>query len=113
VTRPEYQALASPRVLNHVGVTTMKRLYKGHLHPLLEPRAACVTGEHSSKELFEQLMLLLFGTSTVRVPFFSWLLSTYLGKKIRIRIRDAHCTTRIIGISESLETIFGFKVIIL
>jgi hypothetical protein len=29
-------------------------------------RAACVTGEHSnSKELFKQLMLLLFGTSTV------------------------------------------------
>ncbi len=26
--------------------------------------AACVTGEHSSKDLFEQLMLLLFGTST-------------------------------------------------
>jgi len=31
--------------------------------------AACVTGEHSSKELFEQLMLLLFGTSTASIFF--------------------------------------------
>jgi hypothetical protein len=54
----------------------MKRLDQGHLHPLLEhsetnksrpeiePGVACVIGEHSSKELLEQLMLLLFGTST-------------------------------------------------
>ncbi len=54
----------------------MKRLDQGHPHPLLEhpetnmsrpgiePRTACVTGEHSSKELFEQLMPLLFVTST-------------------------------------------------
>ncbi len=54
----------------------MKRLDHGHLHPLLEPpetnmsrpgiepRAACFTGVHSSKELFEQPMPLLFGTST-------------------------------------------------
>jgi hypothetical protein len=34
-------------------------------------RAACVFDEHSSKELFELLMLLLFGTSTVpRVAYF-------------------------------------------
>ncbi len=57
VTHPEYQALASPRVLHHVGVTTVKRLDQGHLHPLQEPRAACVTGEPSSNELFLQLML--------------------------------------------------------
>jgi hypothetical protein len=55
----------------------MKRLDQGHLHPLLqhpqtnmsspgiEPRAACVTSEHASKDLFEQLMLQLFGSSTV------------------------------------------------
>jgi hypothetical protein len=60
----------------------MKRLGQCHLYPLLEhpetniifsvgnqTRAACVTGEHSSKELFEQLMLLLFGTST-NINFF-------------------------------------------
>jgi hypothetical protein len=37
----------------------MERLYKGHLHPLLkqpETNVACVTGEHSYKELFEQLI---------------------------------------------------------
>jgi hypothetical protein len=35
--------------------------------PFAVPKKNCtfVTGEHSSKELFEQLMLLLIGTSTV------------------------------------------------
>jgi hypothetical protein len=54
----------------------MKRLDQGHLHPLLEhpetnksravkrTRVACVAGVHSSKELFEQLILLLLGTFT-------------------------------------------------
>jgi hypothetical protein len=50
----------------------MERLDQGHLHPLLDKhvsagnrtRAACVTGEHSSKDLFEQLASWQFGTST-------------------------------------------------
>jgi hypothetical protein len=57
-------------------IRTMKRLDQGHLHPLLQHsrdkhvpvgiriRIACVAGEHSSKELFEYLKLLLFRTST-------------------------------------------------
>jgi hypothetical protein len=68
VTHPEYQALASPRVFNHVGVTTMKRLDKGLLHPKLEvSRLACpgqesnppsaVGGEHSRKEPFNSLLI--------------------------------------------------------
>jgi hypothetical protein len=56
-------------------VDSMERLDQGHLHPLLErPEAnlsrpgiepAFFAGEHSSKELFEQLNLLLFVTSTI------------------------------------------------
>jgi hypothetical protein len=39
---PNNRVLASPRVLNHVGVTTMGRLDQGHLHPKLEvPRLTC------------------------------------------------------------------------
>ncbi len=64
----EYQALAGPRVFNHVGVTTMKRLDKGHLHPTLEvTRLACpgqesnppsaVGAEHSRKEPFNSLLI--------------------------------------------------------
>jgi hypothetical protein len=48
----------------------MERLGQGHLHPLLEHlKWTCPGpglhggGEHSSKELIEQLMLLLLGTS--------------------------------------------------
>jgi hypothetical protein len=66
----KYQALASPRVFNHVGVTTMKRLDKGHLHPKLEVSSlACpgqesnppsaVGGEHSRKEPFNSLLFLI------------------------------------------------------
>jgi hypothetical protein len=40
---------------------SIKRLIQGHLHPQLQhvstgnrTREACVTGEHSSKELYEQ-----------------------------------------------------------
>jgi hypothetical protein len=50
----------------------MKRLDQGHLHPLLEHLLGRqsnpgrrVTSHHSSKELFEQLLLFPFGTSTV------------------------------------------------
>ncbi len=63
----------------------MKRLDQGHLHPLLEhhetnmsrpgiePEPPGATGEHSSKELFKQLLLLLFGTSTVLMTLmFFW-----------------------------------------
>ncbi len=57
--------------LDYVGVTTMERLDQGH-HPLLEhprqtfpvrgfePTASCTAGEHSSKELLDQLMLLQY-----------------------------------------------------
>ncbi len=62
------------RVLESIGVTTVERLDQGNLHPRA-PRVkhvssgnqtwvACVAGEHSSKELLEQFILLLFGTST-------------------------------------------------
>ncbi len=56
----------------------MKRLDQGHLNPLLEHPKTNMSrpgiepwppGEHSSKELFEQLMLLLFGTSTASIFF--------------------------------------------
>jgi hypothetical protein len=51
VMHPEYQALASPHILNHVGVTTMKRLDQGHLHPKLEvPRLTC-PGRESNRDL--------------------------------------------------------------
>ncbi len=61
--------------LNHAGVTTMKRPDQSHPHPKLEvPRLTClgwvstwasaVGGEHSRKEPFEQLIMLLFGTPT-------------------------------------------------
>ncbi len=39
------------------------------LIPGIETGVACVAGEHSSKELFESLMLLLFGTSTAPTKF--------------------------------------------
>ncbi len=42
MTHPKYWALASPQVLNHLGVTTKKRLDQGHLHPKPEvPRSTC------------------------------------------------------------------------
>ena len=57
---------------NHVGVTTMEELDQSPLYPLhLETnmclrrnrtRVACIAGEHSRKELFEQLVYLLLGT---------------------------------------------------
>ncbi len=71
---PEYwhQALASPhslsRKVDHVGVTTMKRLDQGHFHPKLDPETDMsqpeiesgppkkLGGEHSIKETFEQLV---------------------------------------------------------
>jgi hypothetical protein len=63
----------------------MKRLDQGHLHPLhIASRdkqvsagnrtgAACATGEHSSKDLFKQLLLLMFGTSTVLMTLHAFL----------------------------------------
>jgi hypothetical protein len=58
----------------HVGVTTMKRLDQGHLHPLLEHPETNMSrpgiepvppvAQTSTLELFEQLLLLLFRTST-------------------------------------------------
>ncbi len=55
----------------------MEKLDQSHLHPLLEhpsetymfrpwfePRTSFTTGEHSSKELLQQPMLLLFETAT-------------------------------------------------
>ncbi len=64
-----WTALGCRRVSNRVGVTTMKRLDQGHLHPKLEvPGLTCpgwksnlglqgrVGGEHSRKESFEQLV---------------------------------------------------------
>jgi hypothetical protein len=58
---------------NHVGVTTMEELDQSPLYPLhLETnmclgrnrtRVACIAGEHSRKELFEQLVYLLLGTT--------------------------------------------------
>jgi hypothetical protein len=39
-----HQTLASPRVSNHVGVTTIERLDQGHLYPLGERRDKHVTG---------------------------------------------------------------------
>ncbi len=36
-----------------------------HVRPGFEPLTSCTLGRHSSKELFEQRTLLLFGTSTV------------------------------------------------
>ncbi len=39
-----HQALASPRVSNHVGVTTIERHDQGHLYPLRERRDKHVTG---------------------------------------------------------------------
>jgi hypothetical protein len=51
------------QVLNHLGVTTIKRLDQGHLHPKLHVTiltchgwASAVGGEHSRKELYEQLI---------------------------------------------------------
>ncbi len=66
LTRQMAWCLASPRVLNHFAVITMKRLDQGHLHSKPEvPRLCCldwesnpasvVGGEHSGKEPFEQL----------------------------------------------------------
>ncbi len=60
-------ALQVPCVSNHVGVTAMKRLYQGHLHPKLEVPdwhvpvgirtwASCVGSEHSRKEPSRQLV---------------------------------------------------------
>ncbi len=55
----------------------MERLDQGHLHPLLKHpetnmyRLGIEPGlpaSQASKELFEQLMLLLHGTSTVSIP---------------------------------------------
>jgi hypothetical protein len=63
---------------HHVGVTIMVRLDQGHLHPLLEPQRQKCHGrganfrppapqvsEYSSKELISQLLMRLYGTSTV------------------------------------------------
>jgi hypothetical protein len=63
----------------------MERLDQGHLHHKLEvPGLTCpgwksnlgqwayvVGGEHSRKEPFEQLIKLIFGTSTIQVSYFS------------------------------------------
>jgi|LakMenEpi03Aug12_release.lakeMendotaPanAssembly.Ray.scaffolds.fasta_scaffold1866123_1 hypothetical protein len=63
VTHPEYQALARPRVLNHVRVTIMDELDQCPLHPSIkhpktdmpwsgfEPPTSCTTGGNSVKEL--------------------------------------------------------------
>ena len=54
VTHPEYQALASPRVVFNLGVTTMKRRDKGHLHPKLKvSRLACPGQESTHPPLWE------------------------------------------------------------
>ncbi len=67
ILSPQSASLESLRVWIMSGVTTMKRLDQSHLHPLLEhpgnpTRGPCVAGEHSSKELLEQRILVLFGT---------------------------------------------------
>ncbi len=36
-----------------------------HVPAMVKPPTSCTAGGHSSKELFEQLMQLLFGTSTI------------------------------------------------
>ncbi len=43
--------LASPRVLNHGGVTTMKRRDHGHLHPKLEVPGLTCPGRESIPDL--------------------------------------------------------------
>jgi hypothetical protein len=40
--------LQVPRVSNHVGVTTMERLYQGHLHPKLEVPGLTCPGRDSN-----------------------------------------------------------------
>jgi hypothetical protein len=68
------QALAIPRVRkrwgHHCGETWLRSSPSStrapqdkHVSIGNQTRASCVIGDHSSKELFEQLMLLLFGTS--------------------------------------------------
>jgi hypothetical protein len=67
------EPLASPRVLNHVGVTTIERLDQGHLYPLGERRDKHVTGRartsaplHRRRTLYLKSYLdsWLFGAST-------------------------------------------------
>jgi hypothetical protein len=79
-------------------IRTMKRLNQGHLHPLLQHPwgihvspakwtwVACVAGEHSSKELFEHLKLLLFRTY-IWLPHCMWelLMHYYQGCKLECR----------------------------
>ncbi len=57
----------------HYIIVLWRDFDQGHLHPLLghpdtgnRTRVTCVAGEHSSKELFEQLLLLIFGTTYVK-----------------------------------------------
>jgi hypothetical protein len=70
------------RIIKHgIIFTIMEEHDQSSLHPLLErletnmcrTRVACVAGEHSSKELFEQLVYLLCGTTTCAgiLPSFS------------------------------------------
>jgi hypothetical protein len=49
--------------------------------PWFEPTAFCIAGEHSSKELLQQLMLLLFGTSTILYFVAGDLKNDYIDKK--------------------------------
>ncbi len=52
---------------DHVGVTTMRRLDQGHLHPkIVVPRLTAVGGEHSRKEPMEQLVNRYSETSTIQ-----------------------------------------------
>jgi hypothetical protein len=46
-----HQALASPRVSNHVGVTTIERLDQGHLYPNLEVPGLTCPGRESNPGL--------------------------------------------------------------
>jgi hypothetical protein len=67
---PEYQALVSPRVFNHVGVTTMKRLGQGHPHPKLEvPRLTC-PGRESLEQLTNFAIRNLYSFFTLHLIMF-------------------------------------------